>query len=234
MFAKECLNIKVIEPLHDATQSHFFHAVLPLRLPYDSILFDFDGVLADTEPIHWSCWADTLAPLSIELSWDTYRANCIGVADRDMLVFLASLGSQAVEADSLRPQYATKKALFRRRIGEANPCSGETVDLIRSLSDYRLAVVTSSGRLEVEPVLDRAGIRPHLNAIVFGEDVKRHKPAPDPYLLAAERLGAVRPLVVEDSNAGVASARAAGFDVVQVGSPEEVASAVRSKLKGSP
>jgi beta-phosphoglucomutase len=203
-----------------------------LTSAYDSILFDFDGVLADTEPIHWSCWVDTLAPLSIALPWDTYRANCIGVADQNMLVFLSTLAAPPVELESLRPRYATKKELFRRRIGEANPCSDETVELIRSLGDYRLAVVTSSGRLEVEPVLDRAGIRRHLGALVFGEDVQRHKPAPDPYLLAAARLGAVRPLVVEDSIAGVASARAAGFDVVQVGSPAEVAGAVRSRLKG--
>ena len=201
---------------------------------YDSILFDFDGVLADTEPIHWSCWAETLAPLSIVLPWDTYRANCIGVADHDMVVFLASLATRPVEVESLRPHYATKKKLFRQRIGEANPCSDETVELIRSLGEYRLAVVTSSGRLEVEPVLDRAGIGPHLGAVVYGEDVKRHKPAPDPYLLAAARLGAVRPLVVEDSTAGVASARAAGFDVVQVSTPAEVASMVRLKLKGHP
>src|SRR5207249_12259483 len=100
--------------------------------------------------------------------------------------------------------------------------------------DYGVAVVTSSGRLEVEPVLDRAGIRRHLGALVFGEDVQRHKLAPDPYLLAAARLGAVRPLVVEDSIAGVASARAAGFDVVQVASPSEVAPMVRWKLQGSP
>jgi HAD superfamily hydrolase (TIGR01509 family) len=202
-----------------------------LTAAYDSILFDFDGVLADTEPIHWSCWADILAPLTIELTWDTYRAKCIGVADRDMVVFLATLATRPVEVESLRSLYPTKKELFRRRIGEATPCSNETVELIRSLGDYRLAVVTSSGRLEVEPVLDRAGVRSYLGAVVFGEDVARHKPAPDPYLLAAARLGAVRPLVVEDSAAGVASARAAGFDVVQVASPAEVASAVRARLR---
>lgn len=201
---------------------------------YDSVLFDFDGVLADTEPIHWSCWVDTLAPLSIELTWDTYCANCIGVADRDMVVFLASLATRPVEVESLRPHYEAKKDLFRRRIHEANPCSDETIELIRSLGDYRLAVVTSSGRGEVEPVLDRAGIRSYLHAVVFGEDVQRHKPAADPYLLAAARLGALRPLVVEDSSAGVASARAAGFDVVKVASPAEVAGAVRAMLKGRP
>src|SRR5262249_16245081 len=151
-----------------------------------------------------------------------------------MLVFLATLAAPPVGLESLRPRYARKKELFRQRIEETNPCSAETVELIRSLGDYRLAVVTSSGRLEVEPVLDRAGIRSHLGALVFGENVQRHKRAPAPYLLAAARLGAVRPLVVEDSTAGVASARAAGFDVAQVGSPAEVASVVRSRLKGYP
>jgi beta-phosphoglucomutase len=185
-------------------------------LTYDSVLFDFDGVLADTEPIHWACWVETLTPFEIELTWETYCANCIGIADLNMLVFLASLSSRPIDAESLQ---------------EANPCSPETVELIRSLLDYRIAVVTSSGRLEVEPLLDGAGIRQHLGAVVFGEDVQRHKPAPDPYLLGAARLGSSRPLVVEDSDAGVASARAAGFDFVKVNSPAEVVGDVRTRLR---
>ena len=198
--------------------------------PYDSVLFDFDGVLADTEPIHWACWVETLAPLGIELPWKTYCDNCIGVADRHMIQFLASLASAPASSDSLAPYYPRKKALFRERILQASPCAPATVELIRSLTDYSLAVVTSSGRSEVEPVLVRAGIHPLLGAVVFGEDVEHVKPAPDAYLLAAARLGAKRPLVVEDSAAGVASARAAGFDVVRVDKPEEVATAVRARL----
>jgi beta-phosphoglucomutase len=202
-----------------------------LSRPYDSVLFDFDGVLADTEPIHWACWAETLSPLDIELTWETYQASCIGVADRNMLVFLASLATRPIEAESLRPQYTQKKDLFRRRILEANPCLPETVELIRSLTDYRVAVVTSSGRAEVEPVLERSGIRQYLGTMVFGEDVERHKPAPDPYLLGARRLEAAWPLVIEDSDAGVASARAAGFDVIQVKGPQEVAFAVWDRIR---
>jgi beta-phosphoglucomutase len=201
-----------------------------LTRPYDSILFDFDGVLADTESIHWACWAETLAPLNIELTWETYRANCIGVADRNMLVFLASLAAYAIEPESLHPQYAAKKALFRRRIQEANPCSATTVELIRSLADYRLAVVTSSGRLEVEPILERAGILQQLGTVVFGEDVTCHKPDPEPYLLAAKRLNVNHPLVVEDSEAGVASATAAGFDVIKVSSYVHVAELTRLQI----
>jgi len=200
-----------------------------LKAAYDSVLFDFDGVLADTEPIHWACWREILAPLGIELPWDVYCGNCIGVVDTDMLSFLATLGPTT--AESLRPHYPRKKELFRTRVLEATPCAAETVELVRSLTDYRLAVVTSSGRQEVEPVLERAGIRECFSAMVFGGDVKRHKPAPEPYLLAASRLGANRPLVVEDSEAGVASARAAGFDVIRVGCSAEVPVAVRSTLR---
>ncbi|MEO7653512.1 MAG: HAD hydrolase-like protein, partial [Bryobacteraceae bacterium] len=57
---------------------------------FDSILFDFDGVLADTEPVHWSCWAEVLRPEGIELDWDTYVRHGIGLADVDMLTFLAA------------------------------------------------------------------------------------------------------------------------------------------------
>jgi len=197
---------------------------------YDAILFDFDGVLADTEPIHWACWAETLAPLGIELTWDTYRSNCVGVADRNMLAFLASLARQPLDPETLRPQYAGKKDLFRRRILEAKPCASATVEMIQSLTEYRLAVVTSSGRQEVEPVLEYAGIHACLDAAVYGEDVKRHKPDPEPYLLAASRLGCQRPLVVEDSAAGVASGTAAGFDVIQVPSAAQTPELVLKKI----
>jgi len=66
--------------------------------------------------------------------------------------------------------------------------------------------------------------------VVGGENVKRHKPAPDPYLLAAERLGLHTPLVVEDSEAGLASGRAAGFEVLAVRHPTEVPDLVGRRL----
>jgi len=197
---------------------------------YDSVLFDFDGVLADTEPVHWACWSGILAPLGIDLTWDLYCANCIGVADLNMLQVLATLASHPVDVEALRPYYAQKKDLFRRRIAEASPCAAETIELIASLSDYRLAVVTSSNRFEVAPVLERAGISQYFGAVVFGDDVAQHKPSPEPYLLAASRLGVRRPLVVEDSVAGVASAQAAGFDVVQVNCAGDVPRMVREAL----
>ena len=57
---------------------------------FDSILFDFDGVLADTEPVHCACWAEVLATVGVTLTWEFYRRQCIGIDDRDMLRLLAT------------------------------------------------------------------------------------------------------------------------------------------------
>jgi HAD superfamily hydrolase (TIGR01509 family) len=74
------------------------------------------------------------------------------------------------------------------------------------------------------------GIRHHFDTIVGGGDVKRHKPAPDPYLLAAARLDVETAIVVEDSAPGIASGRAAGFEVLAVRHPAEVAGLLRQFL----
>src|SRR5579871_6473211 len=59
-------------------------------MPFDSILFDFDGVLIDSEPVHWACWAEVLKPLGVTLRWDFYRDHCIGIDDREMLRMMAT------------------------------------------------------------------------------------------------------------------------------------------------
>jgi HAD superfamily hydrolase (TIGR01509 family) len=82
----------------------------------------------------------------------------------------------------------------------------------------------------VEPPLVRSGIRQYFQLLVTGEDVQNFKPSPEPYLLAAERLGARRPLVIEDSDAGVASGQAAGFEVLRVSSVEAVGREVLERL----
>jgi len=95
---------------------------------------------------------------------------------------------------------------------------------------YRMAVVTSSGRTEVEPALAAAGLRPFFDALVCGREAGPLKPAPEPYLLAAKLLGAVRPLVVEDSAPGIAAGRAAGFEVLAVESAATTPEALLRKL----
>jgi HAD superfamily hydrolase (TIGR01509 family) len=95
---------------------------------------------------------------------------------------------------------------------------------------YKLAVVSSSSCAEIEPLLIAGGLRTHFDTVVGGEQVKRHKPKPEPYLLAAARLGVTRALVLEDSAAGIASGRAAGFEVLAVERPADVPDLLRQRL----
>jgi HAD superfamily hydrolase (TIGR01509 family) len=198
---------------------------------YDAILFDFDGVLADTEPLHWRCWRDILTPFGIDLTWETFQRECIGVNDRDFGRMLAARRVPPLDFDELWAQYPRKKELFRERVVAEQPFLPATLELVHNLQrDYSLAVVSSSARSEIEPALLSAGIRDCFRELVCGKEAANYKPAPDPYLRAAELLESSRPLVVEDSEAGVASAKAAGFDVVRVSTVHDVASAVRRAI----
>lgn len=198
---------------------------------YDSILFDFDGVLADTEPLHYQCWKEILKPYGIDLEWDLYAEAFIGWSDRMMLAQFCDKASPPVDLQTLIDQYPVKREKFRALVARELPFFAGCREFLDSLKSYKLAVVSSSGRQEIEPALDRAGLLGCFETIVCGGDVTKHKPAPEPYLLAAQRLKAQRPLVIEDSVAGVQSARAAGFDVIQVKSPSEVREAIQTALK---
>jgi beta-phosphoglucomutase len=200
-------------------------------LNWDALLFDFDGVLADTEPLHFACWSEIVQPFGIQLDWDYYQKQCVGVTDRSMVERLAAGKIPPVNPDEILSQYPRKKDMFRAHLEHSPPFLPETLALVRELRKYyKLAVVTSSGRTEIEPALKRAGILHLFETLVCGKEVPNSKPAPDPYLRAAELLRASRPLVVEDSNAGVASGIAAGFEVLRVSTPQSMPTEVRAKL----
>ena len=203
-------------------------------MAYDAILFDFDGVLVDSEPLHYRCWRELLAPFGFDLDWETYAATCIGIPDRLMLAEFSSRAKPPVALEDLLAVYPAKRERFRQLIDEDLPFFQDCGKFLSSLRSYKLGVVSSSGRSEIEPALERAGIRRHFDLLVCGGDVSNHKPHPEPYILAAKTLCARAPLVVEDSDAGEQSARAAGFDVVRVTSPEEVPAAVLVRLGRNP
>ncbi len=201
---------------------------------FDAILFDFDGVLIDSEPAHCACWAEVLAPLGIHLDWDFYSAHCLGIDDRAMLRMMATCAQPPRDWESLWERYPAKKELFRSRMMAAPPFPPEIRALLERLRPgYKMAIVSSSGRSEVEPLLEAGGLRQYFDALVCARDAQRLKPAPDPYLLAARQLEAHSPLVVEDSEAGIASGRAAGFEVLAVKNPGEVPDLLLQRLGGA-
>lgn len=197
---------------------------------YEAVLFDFDGVLVDSEPVHFECWAEVFRPFGIHLDWETNGKRCVGWSDRATVEYFASLANPPVPFERLWAEYPRKSALFVKRLMENPPWADGIFDLFKSLQNYKLSVVTSSVRSEIEPILDAGGLSAIFDTVVYGEDVEHHKPEPDPYLLAASRLHTKSALVVEDSDAGERSGRAAGFDVLRIPHASQTVRLVRERL----
>ena len=184
------------------------------------LVFDYDGVLADTEPLHWASWRNLLTPYRIELTWEQYCRHCRGVADVRMREALIEMSPQAIGLPDLAPYLAARKIEVRELSLARSLIPRKTVEMLRRLTDWRLGLVTSAERCDIEPVLRGANIQDCFEACVFCGDVARHKPEPDPYLAIAARMSIATGIAFEDSDAGIASAHAAGFHAIRVDDPE--------------
>jgi len=199
----------------------------------DTLIFDYDGVLADTEPLHWRSWAEILAPLGIEFTWDRYCEIGRGIHDDHMLDSLRQLVQDPSVLSRLGEQNALRRAMIRDLCESEPPICESTIAMLHSLKEYRLGLVTSSAEFDVQPVLRAAGISQCFDALVFGEDVECPKPAPDPYLLVSRLLGSKTGLVFEDSDAGITSAQQAGFTVIPITRPGQLSMLVYRELSRS-
>jgi HAD superfamily hydrolase (TIGR01509 family) len=171
--------------------------------------------VVDSEPTHERANAEWLAGLGTALAPDLAEAM-MGRRVRDLTDVIA--GQAGLGPDEA---FAGREAVFWRLLGEQAlpPMPGLHAALVRLAgAGLPLAVASSGTRTYVEHVLERLGVAGAFAAVVSGEEVASGKPAPDVYLLAAERLGAEPAdcVAVEDAPHGIAAARAAGMRVVAV------------------
>ena len=195
-----------------------------------AIIFDYDGVLADTEPLYWKAWAGLVAPYGVTLSWEDYCQLGKGRRDEHMLESLSPFASAPLCRADLEQQIGESKLAIRQWCTQQSPIDPATVEMLKDLRGFRLGMVTSSDRETVEPVLCAAGIDGCFAACVYGDELHRHKPHPEPYFLIAERLGVQTGLAFEDSEAGLMSARAAGFMAIPVDAPVRLPAIVQESL----
>lgn len=179
-----------------------------------AVVFDFDGVQVDSEPIRFKAGARALEEIGVSLTWDRFMRFWLGRTDdaglRDLL-------GDRFEADGQRV-VARRNALYQERLDEV-PAFPDTLRLMERVPDgTKLAVATGSRRMEVDRILTRLSLVSRFQAIVTAEDYVQAKPAPDPFLAAARRLDLppASCLVIEDSLAGITAAHAAGMPVVAV------------------
>jgi len=183
--------------------------------PARGLIFDFDGTLVDTMPIHYRAYHQTFAELGLELSPGDFYGNIGGKASETIPRFLRGRPC----AVSVAELHARKQVLAHELLHtEAIPVLAAAALLIALRGTLPIAMASSGSRSGIDVVLDRLGWRDHFDAIVTGQDVTRGKPAPDIFLLAAERIEVPprRCLVFEDTDDGVAAARAAHMAVFDV------------------
>lgn len=197
---------------------------------HEALVFDYDGVIADTEPLHWKSWAALLSRYGIQLGWDEYCRIGQGVSDTAIFEYFRE---QAPQWDAAEFSFQNDERKQRVRAWSLTeiPVQPETAALLKTLGGYRLGLVTSSDKAEVEPVLRAAQIYDCFDAMVFGEEPDAPKPSPEPYLLIAERLGVKTGIAFEDSAPGLESARAAGFKAVKIPRPNDLPQIVAQTLR---
>ncbi|MBL9135009.1 MAG: HAD family phosphatase [Verrucomicrobiales bacterium] len=181
-----------------------------------AVIFDLDGVIADSEPLHQLGFRQLFEELGLDPGPTDDWHRFVGTSDRSVLIRLLDGREVGRSLDELLDR---KAALFLDLLKEREPLFPEIPDLVPALAArYPLAVASGSLRTAIAGVLELRGLRRHFQFTVSVQDVAHGKPAPDLFLRAAELLG-VAPqacVVLEDSVAGVTAARAAGMRVIGI------------------
>ena len=180
-----------------------------------AVIFDVDGVICDTEPLHVRSWQILFAKKGIIVPEEELRAG-IGITD---LMLLERLFKQYSIQDNIYTWQIEKRNIYLNLLQQSVPEFPGAVLLVKRLSwNWPLAIASSAWRISIETVTRRLGIRSCFRVIVAKEDVSAHKPEPEPYLAAAAQLS-VEPsacAAIEDSPAGVTAAKAAGMLCIAV------------------
>lgn len=181
---------------------------------YSGLIFDCDGTLTDSMPLHFVAWSRTLSRYGVHFPEDRFYALG-GMPSKQIVSLLA--GEHGVEVDA-HTAALEKEGLFTELLQHLAPIA-EVIDVVKHFrGQVPMAVASGGYRHIIRQQLEQIGIIDWFDTIVTAEDTVRHKPEPDVFLLAAERMG-VRPtecLVYEDSSLGIQAAEAAGMDFIDI------------------
>lgn len=185
-----------------------------MRRFIEAVIFDMDGVLVDTEPIHGRAWTQVLEQCGCTLPPGWYR-DWFGASDRLIAPVLVEKYAVSVGVEELlKGKYSLAVHLLETE-SESFPGLPEA---LRSMDGARLAMCTSSKLEEAVIALRRTGIISLFEVMIASDHVRQKKPAPDAYLLAAGKLNLPphKCMVVEDTAIGIEAAKQAGMRVVAV------------------
>ena len=192
-------------------------------MPLRAAVFDFDGVIVDSEPLHYRALRDALLASGVSITREEYWAHLLASDDRGAIRLAFERRGEPLDPERVERVAARKAQRFADLIPEV-PVFPGAPELISSLAtEVPLAIASGARHAEVEAILSGLGLRDAFQAIVGAEDAERTKPDPAPYLEAARRLAARSPgldpaecVAFEDTVPGIAAALGAGMKVVGV------------------
>ena len=191
-----------------------------------AVIFDFDGVVADSEMTHFISFNKSLEPYGHQITKEDYYAKYLGLTDIDLLYELVREGVLELDDAQVADLAEQKKRIFEEMIKKNSHIIDGVPEFLQLLKDNGIAIAIGSGALlaEIESILEKASLRGFFEVIVSADQVEKGKPSPDTFLLALQRLNENRAepilpgesLVVEDSHWGLKAARTANMHSVAV------------------
>lgn len=198
----------------------------PNGIQAKAVIFDFDGVIVDTEPLHYAAFQRTLEPLGLHFTWKDYVETYIGFDDRDAFRYAFTSKEMTLNNEKLQLLIDKKAAVFNEVISSGVAVYPGVVDLIHLLHNNKIPLAICSGALrsDIDPILSMLGISDFFDIIVTADDVAVSKPDPECYQLAFQRLQSAykmcfsidETIAIEDTPAGIFAAKAAGLRVCAV------------------
>jgi beta-phosphoglucomutase len=190
------------------------------RVPTKAVIFDFDGVLVDSEPMHEWAIRESVSPRGWAFTTEQFEQHIVGKGDENAYRRIAEWNNAALDHAEIAALLKTKWSLMAQGIRERRfaPQPGAAALVHFAAKRVPVGVCSGSVRATVEPMLRELGVFEALGALVTGDQVPM-KPDPAGYLLAAKTLGAVPAdcVAIEDTPTGVRAARNAGIRVIAVG-----------------
>lgn len=191
-----------------------------------AVIFDFDGVITDSEILHLRSFNEVLSQYGIKISTKDYYKEYLGYTDVDCYKILISRGLLKMGEEEIEGLVQQKLAIFKKlAISEGRIIEGAR-EFLTMLKDNNIPMAICSGALlcEIELILDEAGLRSLFEDIVSSDQVKKSKPDPEGFVLSLQRLNKARQapitaeqcVVVEDSHWGLEAAKAAGMHTIGV------------------
>jgi beta-phosphoglucomutase len=191
-----------------------------------AVIFDFDGVLVDSELLHYQAFNHILSPLGVNMSTQQYYDQYLGLSDEELLRLLDKQNNLNLSEQRLRKLFKEKALAFKELSSAQAAVIAGVPQFLNMLYENKIPMAICSGALlpEIEMILQGANLRHYFDVIVSAEQVQKGKPDPEGFLLAIEKLNAklntqISPrecIVIEDSHWGLEAAKSAGMHPVAV------------------